>query len=253
MTQDDSPCVAYYRVSMEMQGASSLGLNVQEAKVRDFLDGRPWQLVASFTETESGRHDDRPELAKALAYCRKNKGAKLIVATLGFLTRDPDFLLTLLDGEAEIAFADLPQVTPGAMSRFFLTQMIAVADLEAGLLSERTRAGLAAAKRKGVRIGNPNLQDAAAVGRASMKRSMDDFAKRVLPVIRDIQKGGPRSLRAIAKELTARRVSTLRGGTWNTTRVRAVLGRFTPMPEYSQSKLASVQAGQSDEMVVTKG
>jgi len=233
MTQHDGPYVAYYRVSMQKQGASSLGLDAQEAKVRDFLDGGRWQLVATFTETESGRHDDRPELAKALAYCRKNKGAKLIVATLGFLTRDPEFLLTLLDSKAEIAFADLPQVPPGAMGRFFLTQMVAVAELEAGLLSERTQAGLAAAKRKGVRVGNPNLQDAAAVGRASMKRSMDDFAKRVLPVIRDIQKGGPRSLRVIARELTARQVPTRRGGTWNATRVRAVLHRFSNMPESS--------------------
>src|SRR5215831_2984635 len=140
MTRHDGPYVAYYRVSMQKQGASSLGLHAQEAKVRDFLDGGRWQLVATFTETESGRHDDRPELAKALAYCR-NKGAKLIVATLGLLTRDPEFLLTLLDSEAEIAFADLPQVPPGAMGQFFLTQMIAVAELEAGLLSERTRDG----------------------------------------------------------------------------------------------------------------
>jgi len=223
MTRHDGPYVTYYRVSTQKQGASGFGLDAQETKVRDFLDGGRWQLVASFTETESGKCGDRPELAKALAYCRKNKRAKLIVATLSLLTRDTKFLLTLLDSKAEIVFADLPQVPPGAMGRFFLTQMIAVAELEAGIISERTRAGLAAAKAKGVQLGNPNLQEAAAVGRASIKRGTEDFAKQVLPVIRDIRKGGARTLRAIANELTARRVPTRRGGTWNTTQVRALL------------------------------
>ena len=90
MTPHHGRYVAYYRVSTQKQGASGLGLDAQEQKVKDFLDGGRWQLVATFTETESGRRANRPELVKALAYCKRNKGAKLIVATLSRLTRDTD-------------------------------------------------------------------------------------------------------------------------------------------------------------------
>jgi len=164
-------------------------------------------------------------LAKALAYCKRNKGAKLIVATLSRLTSDTRFLLTLLDAGVEVVFCDLPQVPPGAMGRFFLTQMVAVAELEAGLTSERTKAALAAAKRKGVMLGNPRLQEAGAAGVASIKRGADDFAKQMLPVIRDIQAGGAHTLRAIAEQLTARRIATRRGGNWDAPQVRALLRR----------------------------
>jgi DNA invertase Pin-like site-specific DNA recombinase len=225
MTPRHGLYVAYYRVSTLKQGASGLGLDAQRQKVNDFLDGGQWQLVETFTETESGRRSDRPELAKALAYCKRNKGVKLIVATLSRLTRDTRFLLTLLDSKAEIVFADLPQVPPGAMGRFFLTQMVAVAELEAGLTSERTKAALAAAKRKGVQLGNPRLREASVTAVASIKRNADTFAKQVLPVIRDIQVGGAHTLRAIAEQLTIRRIATRRGGNWDAPQVRALLLR----------------------------
>src|SRR5205085_560767 len=122
-----------------------------------------WHLVASFAETESGRREDRPELEKAIAYCKKNKGTKLIVANLSRLTRDTKFLLTMLDGNIDVVFCDLPQVPPGAMGRFFLTMMAAVAEFEAGLTGERTKAALAAAKTRGVLLGNrKNLAEARA-------------------------------------------------------------------------------------------
>jgi DNA invertase Pin-like site-specific DNA recombinase len=225
MTPHQGRYAAYYRVSTGRQGASGLGLAAQQQKVEEFLDGGRWQLTASFTEVESGRRGDRPELAKALAYCRRHKGAKLIVATLSRLTRDTRFLLTLLDGKVEVVFADLPQVPPGAMGRFFLTQMVAVAELEAGLVSERTKAALAAAKRKGIKLGNPKLAEASAVAVASIRRNAEAFAKQVLPVVRDIQEGGARSLRAIAQALEARRVPTARGGQWTPVQVSALLRR----------------------------
>ena len=87
---------------------------------------------------------------------------------------------------------------------FLLTQMVAVAELEAGLVSERTKAALAAAQRKGTKLGNPNLAKASASGVASIRRNADAFAKQVLPVIREVQQGGARSLRAIAQALKAR-------------------------------------------------
>jgi DNA invertase Pin-like site-specific DNA recombinase len=150
--------------------------------------------VAKPDRVESGKKGDRPELRKALDYCKKNKGAKLIVATMSRLTRDTKFLLALLDGSVDVMFADLPQVPTGAMGRFFLTMMAAVAEFEAGLTSERTKAVLAQVKARGEkRLGNPtNLPEAQRRGAASMKAAADAFAARVLPTIHDIQRNGRR-------------------------------------------------------------
>jgi DNA invertase Pin-like site-specific DNA recombinase len=115
--------VAYYRVSTDRQGRTALGIDDQKKKVLDYLDGGKWSLLTAFTEVESGKRGDRPELRKALHYCQRNKGAKLIVANLSRLTRDAKFLLTVLDGSVDVVFADLPQVPTGAMGRFFLTMI----------------------------------------------------------------------------------------------------------------------------------
>jgi DNA invertase Pin-like site-specific DNA recombinase len=103
--------------------------------------------------------------------------------------------------------------------------MVAVAELEAGLVSERTKAALAAAKRKGTRLGNPKLAEASASGVWSIRRNADAFAKQVLPVIRDVQQSGARSLRAIARALEVRGIPTARGGQWTPVQVSAVLRR----------------------------
>jgi hypothetical protein len=98
-------------------------------------------------------------------------------------------------------------------------------DVSAGIVAQRLGAALAAAKRKGVMLGNPRLQEAGAAGVASIKRGADDFARQMLPVIRDIQKSGIQTLRAIAEQLTARRVPTRRGGSWDAPQVRSLLLR----------------------------
>ncbi len=143
--------VAYYRVSTDKQGRSGLGLEAQRQAVRDRLDGGAWQLVGEYTEVESGRRKARPELTKALTACKRHR-AKLVVAKLDRLSRNAGFLLALLDSGVEVLFADMPQI-PGAMGKFVIGVMAQVAELEAGLISERTKAALAAAKARGVRLG----------------------------------------------------------------------------------------------------
>jgi DNA invertase Pin-like site-specific DNA recombinase len=123
--------VAYYRVSTDKQGRSGLGLEAQREAVRQRLDGGSWQLVGEFTEVESGCRAQRPQVEKALAACKKHK-AKLVVAKLDRLSRNTRFLLTLIESGVEVLFADLPDVR-GAMGKFILTQMAAIAELEAGL------------------------------------------------------------------------------------------------------------------------
>ncbi len=148
--------VAYLRVSTEGQGRSGLGLDAQRQAVTSHLAQHGGELLAEFQEIESGRKPGRPQLAAALACCRTRRAA-LLVAKLDRLSRDARFLLNLVEGagEAGVVFCDLP---PGPMGRFLLTQMAAVADLEAGLTGQRTRAALAAAKARGTRLGNPRLR-----------------------------------------------------------------------------------------------
>ena len=155
--------VAYYRVSTERQGRSGLGLDAQRDAVSRHVAGAGGRVVAAFEEVESGRKDDRPQLAAALAACRAHR-ATLLIAKLDRLARNARFLLGVVEGSGEggVVFCDLPQVPPGPVGKFLVTQMAAVAELEAGLISQRTRAALAAAKARGVRLGNPRLRAGAA-------------------------------------------------------------------------------------------
>jgi DNA invertase Pin-like site-specific DNA recombinase len=150
--------VAYYRVSTERQGQSGLGLEAQRAKVEAMAADRRAVVVAEFTEVESGRKADRPQLAKALAEARR-LGAAVAVAKLDRIARDAEFVLRLsreaeANGMAGFLFADLPDVdATTAAGRMVLTVMASVAEFEARRISERTKEALAAAKARGVQLG----------------------------------------------------------------------------------------------------
>jgi DNA invertase Pin-like site-specific DNA recombinase len=146
--------ISYLRVSTDKQGRSGLGREAQRAAVEAYLDGGRWTLAAEYVETESGRRADRPQLAKALAHA-KAIGGTVVFAKLDRLARNVDLLRSLIASGVDLVFCDLPHVPPGATGRFMLTVMASVAELEGGLISERTKAALAAAKARGVRLGNP--------------------------------------------------------------------------------------------------
>ncbi len=117
-------------------------------------------------------------------------------------------------------FADLPDVT-GAMGKFILTQMAAVAELEAGLIGERTKAALAAAKQRGVRLGSYGADALAPKYRAEARAR----AKQYAPIIRELQRDGY-SMRGIANELTKRKVQTPRGGSWHPQLIKRIVERL---------------------------
>jgi DNA invertase Pin-like site-specific DNA recombinase len=224
--------ISYLRVSTDKQGRSGLGVEAQRAAVDSYLNGGRWTLVAEYVETESGRRSDRPELAKALAHA-KTIGATVAFAKLDRLTRNVDLLRSLVASDVNLVFCDLPHVPPGAMGRFLLTQMASVAELEAGLISERTKAALAAAKARGVKLGNPNGARALKnkqVGNkqavAAVKANAEYRAANLKGIIDDLRSQGVKSIRNIAAELNARDILTPRERLWHPTSVARLIHRL---------------------------
>jgi DNA invertase Pin-like site-specific DNA recombinase len=82
-------------------------------------------------------------------------------------------------------------------------------------ISERTKAGLRAAKKRGVKLGAPNAAASSAAGVAALKAKSKAFAKNVIPIINDIKASGIMTLRGIANALNARGIKTARGGQWH--------------------------------------
>ncbi|WP_338241610.1 recombinase family protein [Aurantiacibacter hainanensis] len=215
--------VAYARVSTAKQGRSGLGLDAQEQAIRAFVGPGDNLLAPTYVEVESGKRNNRPELAKALAHA-KLTGATLLVAKLDRLARNVRFLHTVLESGVEVAFCDLPQVK-GAMGRFIINQMAGVAELEAGLISERTKAALSAAKARGVQLGGyrGGRKVDPAHGLAERQRRAAEFVERVSPAITEARQEGAKSLREIASYLTEQGVKTRRGGPWDAAKVRQVI------------------------------
>ena len=223
--------VAYYRVSTDRQGKSGLGLDAQRAAVAKYVAGAGGVVAAEFEEVESGKRNDRPQLAAALAACRALRAA-LVIAKLDRLARNARFLLHVVEGtgEAGVVFCDLPQLPLGPVGKFLLTQMAAVSELEAGLTSQRTRAALAVAKARGVRLGNPSPTPAtaamAAAARQARSRQVAARVVDVLAVVRQVQAEGASSLRTIAAGLHARGVLTPAGKLdWSPAQVQRLLKR----------------------------
>jgi DNA invertase Pin-like site-specific DNA recombinase len=144
------PLVAYIRVSTERQGQSKLGLDAQQAQVRAYAEIHRAQVIASFTEVETGKKSDRerPELARALGHARRT-GSILVVAKLDRLARNARFLLALIEGGVDVVFCDLPNVTPDTNGKLILTFMAGIAEWEANRISDRTREALASYKADG--------------------------------------------------------------------------------------------------------
>ena len=212
--------IAYFRVSTDRQGKSGLGLEAQREAVMNYLNGGRWTLVGEFTEVESGKRSDRPQLAAALAACKKQK-AKLVIAKLDRLSRNLAFIATLMESGVEFVAVDNPHAT-----KLTVHILAAVAEHERDLISERTKAALAAAKARGKVLGSKNIAEVGRLGVAAVKANARRFAANVRPIIEEIMKAGATSHNAIAQQLNARNVKTARGGTWTHVQVGAILHPF---------------------------
>jgi len=215
--------VSYLRVSTDKQGRSGLGLEAQRAAVAGFLNGGQWELVAEFVEVETGKRADRPVLAQALAACRLHR-AVLVIAKLDRLARDAHFLLGLEKAGVEFVAADMPSA-----NRLNVGIMAMVAEEERRMISTRTKAALAAAKARGVKLGNPdNLKNRAAGsarGNAVKTARADARTADIVLVIEGIRAAGVTSANGIARALNERSIPTARGGRWQAVQVQLVLVR----------------------------
>lgn len=229
MASNNGKFVAYYRVSTGRQGKSGLGLEAQRAAVTTYLNGGDWQIVDEFTEVESGKNSDRPALDRALAAARLHR-ASVVVSKVDRLTRSVAFLSRLLEAGVDVRFADLPQIE-GATGRFLLQQMVAVAELEAGMISARTKSALAMAKKRGTKLGgNRGTKPTAkmrALSTVAIQKRADGRASDIAPTIKALQEAGATSLRAIAAGLNTKGIPTARGaGQWSAVQVARILERI---------------------------
>lgn len=220
--------IAYFRVSTTKQGESGLGLDAQKAMVHNYLNGGTWKLVDEFTEIESGKKDDRPELSKAIRLCRL-KNAKLVVSKLDRLSRDLHFITSLQKSGVGFVVAENP-----TMNELTVHIYAAMAQHERKMISSRTKDALEQAKKRGVTLGNPVFRIGCQIegsgdttkAREAKTELADEYALDMKPIINDAMADGKASLRAIAGELNARGFTTRRKKEWTANSVRLCMARY---------------------------
>lgn len=228
--------VAYYRVSTQKQGASGLGLDAQRRAVADYLGATSGELVGELEEIESGKRDDRPELAKAMELCHLT-GARLLIAKLDRLSRDVHFLTGLKKQGVHFVACDMPEA-----NELTVNIMAAVAEQERQAISERTRAALGSIKarladggthvsrRSGKplkRLGNPQGLSVSRpdLGAQATREAADRHAQKVGGVVQRLKAEGL-SLAAVALRLEEMGARTPRGGAWTAMAVKRILDRI---------------------------
>jgi DNA invertase Pin-like site-specific DNA recombinase len=226
----DRPLISYIRVSTTQQGRSGLGIEAQRAALARFAQAEDFTIVREFVEIETGKGADalerRPQLAAALSLARKMR-CSVAAAKLDRLSRNVHFISGLMAKKVPFIITERPSIEP-----FMLHVYAALAEEERRMIAERTKAALAAAKARGtnkkgepLQLGNPKLDEAGKRGNQANKDAADRHAANVLPIIREIEQAGVRTLREIAAALNARGIATARAGRWQAETVRNVLKR----------------------------
>lgn len=233
--------VAYFRVSTARQGRSGLGLEAQQEAVRSYLNGGSWQLVAEVVEVESGKRSDRPKLAEALRLCRLHK-ATLIIAKLDRLARNVAFVSSLMESGVEFTAVDFAQA-----NRLTVHILAAVAEHEAKMISDRTKAALAAAKARGTKLGrakgqgNTMTEEYRAKAAAVLKERADSRAADLAPIVGELRATGATSLRSLAAGLDRAGIAPPRGTTWSPMAVSRTLARIEGAPHSTSRHGAACQ------------
>lgn len=210
-----SSFIAYVRVSTARQGQSGLGLEAQRQAVNAFAAQHGGCVLTEFVEVESGRKSERPQLAAALAEC-KRKRATLLIAKLDRLARNVAFVAQLMETGIPFLAVDMPTA-----DRFMLHVYAAMAEEEARRIGSRTKAALAAAKARGTELGT--------YGRELARRNVEaaqSFARSLEPTIRSLQAEGFATVRALTDEMNRRTIPSPGGGKWHLPSVHRLLTRL---------------------------
>ena len=206
--------VAYYRVSTKKQGDSGLGLEAQRTAVQSFTDERNATIIRQYTEVETGKLADRPELQKALAHAKRAK-ATLAIAKLDRLARNVHFTSGLMESGVDFIACDIPYA-----NRLTIHILAAVAEDEARRISERTKAALSAAKRRGTKLGSAReghwkgrenlrlagLKKARRNSIAAKQKAARNAYADVIPFVSELRDSRHLSLREIAQSVGCRRL-----------------------------------------------
>jgi DNA invertase Pin-like site-specific DNA recombinase len=222
--------VAYLRVSTQRQQRSGLGIEAQRAAIARFAEAEGLTIVREYVEAESGKGADaldlRPQLAAALAAARKAK-CSVVVAKLDRLSRDVAFVSGLMAQRVPFIVAELGRDA----DPFMLHLYAALAEKERRLISERTKAALAAKTASGIKLGNPrNIAQAGELGRSVQAATADEFVAGVMPIIEGIRNTGATTLESITQALNQRGIRSARGGRWHVSSVKNLLERARVTP-----------------------
>lgn len=227
--------VSYLRVSTDKQGRSGLGLEAQRDAVARYLNGGNWKLIAEYVEVESGKRNSRPQLQAAISHA-KATGAKLVIARLDRLARNLHFVSSLQERGVDFVAADMPDA-----NRLTIHIIAAVAEAVGRTISENTKNALAAARARGVKLGNPNgaraLLGKQVGNREAVTRLKADAQQRaddLRGIVEGLRARGSYSVRTLAAELTAQGIPAPRGDTWHPTAVARLLMRLSTTSSRSE-------------------
>jgi DNA invertase Pin-like site-specific DNA recombinase len=223
--------VAYLRVSTLQQHRSGLGIEAQRAAITRFAEAEGLAIIGEYVEAETGKGADaldrRPQLAAALATARSAKCA-VLVSKLDRLSRDVAFVSGLMAQRVPFIVAELGRDA----DPFMLHLYAALAEKERRLISERTKAALAAKRASGAKLGNPkNLAAAGSIGRQALVAGADAFAAGLLPIVQTLQSSGATTLEALTRGLNERGVRSARGARWHVSSVANLLSRTKSLVE----------------------
>lgn len=217
--------IAYLRVSTQRQQRSGLGIEAQGAAISRFADAEGITILAEYVEAETGKGTDaldrRPQLAAALAKAKSSKCC-VVVSKLDRLSRDVAFVAGLMAQKVPFIVAELGRDA----DPFMLHLYAALAEKERRLISERTKAALAAKRAAGARLGNPaNVVEAAKLGREVQTEAADKFVREMLPLLGAIRAAGVTTIGATTRALNHRGIRSPRGGQWHVSSVANLLAR----------------------------
>jgi len=213
--------VLYHRISNDKSGGlDSYSIAAQSDITKAFCQRESMEILGSFDEVETGTvgSDQRPELAKAIALAKRTNSC-LVFSRLDRLARNAEFLLNLQNTGLELRFCDMPEVR----DRFTLGVLALLSEQEARNCSIRTKTALKKARELGKVLGNPRLAEARQAAAEANKTRKLEFAKTIMPIIREIQAAGVNTLDGICRCLTARGVKTQNGGQWYAKTVSNIL------------------------------